>query len=245
LNGWTLSLSGALERQRALSVNATPATGHYEPTIAASSVRERRGTFSFDRPTKLGPLGFETQLHFDATLIQYRGDDSSYHDMSRFAARGNFERPVGGSRFVARSLAAWVAGGESLPAQHLAFIGGPTSAPGYVFHQYAGRAALSQRLEIQFPVPFASMSLGRYGKTPASMTLAPFANFAWVDKATHARVPGQTLSLLAPPRSGWHPSIGIGALTIFELVRFDVARGLRDGRWTFNVDVSRDLWSIL
>lgn len=245
LNGWTLSLSGALERQRALSVNATPATGRYEPTIAASSVRERRGTLSFDRPTKLGPLGFETQLHVDGSLIQYRSDESGYHDMSRFTARGNFERPFGSSRFVARSLAAWVAGGESIPAQHLAFLGGPTSAPGYVFHQFGARAAISQRFEIQFPVPFASISLGRYGKTPASMTLAPFANFAWVNKATHARIPGESLALLAPPRSGWHPSIGTGALTIFDLVRFDVARGLRDGRWTFNVDVARDLWSIL
>jgi hypothetical protein len=226
-------------------VNATPATGHYEPTIAASNVRERRGTLAFDRPTKLGPLGFETQLHFDASLIQYRGDGSGYHDLSRFAARGNFERPIGTSRFVARSLASWVAGGESVPAQNLAFIGGPTSAPGYVFHQYAARAAISQRFEVQFPVPFASISLGRYGKTPASMTLAPFANFAWVDKATRARIPGESLALMVPPRSGWHPSVGIGTLTIFDLLRFDVARGLRDGRWTFNVDVSRDLWSIL
>jgi hypothetical protein len=77
------------------------------------------------------------------------------------------------------------------------------------------------------------------------MTLAPFASFAWVNKARHARVPRESLVLLAPPRSGWHPSVGIGALTIFDLVRLDVARGLRDGRWTFNVDVSRDLWSIL
>ena len=245
LNGWTLSLGGALERQRALRVNATPATGQYEPTIAASSVRERRATLSVDRPTRLGLLGFETQLHFDASLIQYRGDETSYRDMTRFAARGNLERPIGSSRFVARSIAAWVAGGESVPAQHLAFIGGPTSAPGYVFHQFAGRAAISQQFEIQFPVPFASMSLGRYGKTPASITLAPFANFAWVNKATHARASSESLALLAPPRSGWHPSLGMGALTIFDLVRFNVARGLRDGRWTFSVDVSRDLWSIL
>jgi hypothetical protein len=39
--------------------------------------------------------------------------------------------------------------------------------------------------------------------------------------------------------------VGVGALTIFDLLRFDISRGLRDGRWTFSVDVSRDLWSIL
>jgi hypothetical protein len=42
------------------------------------------------------------------------------------------------------------------------------------------------------------------------------------------------------------PSLGAGYLLPFNLVRIDVARGLAHrGRWTFNVDVSRDLWSIL
>jgi hypothetical protein len=42
------------------------------------------------------------------------------------------------------------------------------------------------------------------------------------------------------------PSVGAAYLLPFNLVRIDVARGLgRTGRWTFNVDVSRDLWSIL
>jgi hypothetical protein len=34
-------------------------------------------------------------------------------------------------------------------------------------------------------------------------------------------------------------------LTVFEVLRFDVARGLRGGRWTFSVDVGRDFWSVL
>jgi hypothetical protein len=165
--------------------------------------------------------------------------------MTRFSARGNFERPVGTSRIVARSFAAWVAGGESIPAQHLVFLGGPTTAPGYAFHELAARAGISQRLEIQFPVSFPSFSLGRYGKTPASITLAPFVNAAWLNDRVNARTRSESLELLAVPRNGWRPSVGIGALTIFDLVRFDVARGLRGGRWTFNVDVSRDLWSIL
>jgi hypothetical protein len=44
---------------------------------------------------------------------------------------------------------------------------------------------------------------------------------------------------------GWKPSIGLGALTVFDLLRFDVARGLQQGRWTFNVDVSHLFWSVL
>lgn len=227
LLNWTFSLEGAIERQRALTVNATPASGIYEATIPATPLRERRATLSFDRPTRLGPWGFETQLHADGSLIQYKAFDNDYRNVSRVSVRGDFERPLGTSRIVLRSFGGWITAGDSVPAQHLVYLGGPTSAPGYVFHQFASRAAASQHAEVQFPVPFPSFTLGRYGKTPASMTLAPFVNAAWIDT------------------KGWHPSVGIGALTIFDLLRFDVARGLRDGRWTFSVDFSRDLWSIL
>lgn len=244
-SGWTITLAGALERQNALEINATPATGRFEQTVAAATQRERRGTLAFDRPTRLGPLGLEMQLHFDGSIAQFRDSGADYRSMSRFGFHGTAERPIGSVRFVSRLLAAWTAGGESIPAQHLVYVGGPTSAPGYEFHQFAARAGASGRLEIQFPVPFASLPLGRYGRTPASLTLAPFANAAWIDRPVAARIPVTPLVPAAPSRAGWHPSLGIGALTIFDLLRFDVARGLRDGRWTFSVDVSREFWSIL
>jgi hypothetical protein len=66
------------------------------------------------------------------------------------------------------------------------------------------------------------------------MTLAPFAHVVYVDRA-------------APfaPVQGFYPSIGLGSMFFFDLVRVDVARGLRDGRWTFNADVTRLFWPIL
>jgi hypothetical protein len=48
-----------------------------------------------------------------------------------------------------------------------------------------------------------------------------------------------------PESSGGYPYAGVGALLFFDLLRVDVARGLRDGRWRFGVDVVRDFWSIL
>jgi len=45
--------------------------------------------------------------------------------------------------------------------------------------------------------------------------------------------------------AGWYPAVGVGLLTVFDLLRFDVAKGIRDGRWSFSVDVIRDFWSIL
>jgi hypothetical protein len=67
------------------------------------------------------------------------------------------------------------------------------------------------------------------------MTLAPYAQTLYVH---HVRNPGSG-------REGWHPALGLGGLFFFDILRLDVARGLRDGRWTFGVDVNRDFWGVL
>jgi hypothetical protein len=45
--------------------------------------------------------------------------------------------------------------------------------------------------------------------------------------------------------TGWYPSVGVGLIALFDLLRIDVAKGLRDGRWTWNVDITRDFWRIM
>ncbi len=245
---WNATVEAALERDAPLSVNATPATGRYEPTIAASPLRERRLSLILDQPTRLTVLGFESQVHLEGAAIGYRAlDSASYRYLARFSARGSFERPFGRSRFVAHSLFAAAMGDDTLPAQHLVFLGGPTTAPGYNFHQFAARTGVSQRVELRTPAPFLSFKLGRYGRTPGSITLAPYVNTIWIADRTSARTTGTGAAGSASDarRSGWFPSVGIGALSVFDIIRFDVARGLRDGRWTFSVDVGREFWGIL
>jgi hypothetical protein len=39
--------------------------------------------------------------------------------------------------------------------------------------------------------------------------------------------------------------VGAGALLFFDALRLDIARGLRDGKWTFSVDVTPELWRVL
>jgi hypothetical protein len=228
-NAWNATVVLGLERDDPLFVHASPASGRYEPTIPASRLDERRLSLVLDRPTRLTVLGLEAQLTLTGDAIGFRSPDSSSYDfLSRFSARANFERPLGKSRIVAHSLFAAVIGDDPVPAQHLVYLGGPTTGPGYDFHEFAGKLGGSQRVELRLPAPFPSFKLGRYGKTPASITLAPFVNTIWIDKV-----------------GGWYPSVGLGALSIFDVLRFDVARGLRDGRWTFSVDFGRDFWRIL
>jgi hypothetical protein len=147
----------------------------------------------------------------------------------------DLQRPFGSKRLLLHTIAAAVVSGDSVPAQHLVYLGGPTTAPGYEFHEFVGRAGLSQRIEWRFPAPFVPIPLGRFGRAPGTITLAPFATAVWIDRA----------AAFKPSRKGWYPSLGLGALTVFDIFRLDVARGLRDGRWTFSVDIGRDFWSVL
>ena len=114
-------------------------------------------------------------------------------------------------------------------------MGGPLSAPGYGYHELTGEFGATQHVEWRFPVPFPSVGLGRFGRSPPNATLAPFAHVAVV----HHSAP------FAPSRSGFYPSVGVAAHFIFDILRVQTARGLRDGRWTFSIDVHRQFWGIL
>jgi hypothetical protein len=47
------------------------------------------------------------------------------------------------------------------------------------------------------------------------------------------------------PVSGAYPVLGLGLISFFDLVRIDVSRGLRNGRWLFAFDVNPEFWSVL
>jgi hypothetical protein len=255
VNGWTVTFRGAVDRTAPLSVHARPASGRYESTIAAWDLREKVLSLISERPTWLTGGGIEAQLRLQGDRIAYAHPGSTdYRNTFRFSARANLERPFERARLVSHSLVAVASGDDPLPSQHLVFLGGPTTAPGYDFHQFAGRSGVSQRIELRFPAPFPSFKLGRYGRTPASITLAPFVSAVWINDRTSVRTiidqdtSHHVIGNSPPPhtlREGWFPSIGVGALTLFDVLRFDVAHGLRDGRWTFSVDAGRDFWGVL
>jgi hypothetical protein len=97
---------------------------------------------------------------------------------------------------------------------------------------------VSQRVEWQHGVAGPTIPLGRFGKVPGQIVLAPFATLGWSDGRS------ATFNSEAPSPRGWFPSVGLGGIGLFNLLRADVARGLRDGRWMFSIDVTRDFWSV-
>jgi hypothetical protein len=235
-SGWRPSLEYAFEQHDGLQVHARPATGTFQSTIPAARLREHRLSLGFERPTSLTFGGFELASRLTISGIRQLGWDQS--PSARYLRPSfivDLERPFGTSRLLLHTIAAGVFSGDPVPSQHLVFLGGPTSGPGYEYHEFVGRGGVSQRLEWRLLAPFVGIPLGRYGKAPGTITLAPFATGVWIDRSAPFR----------PSRQGWYPSVGLGALTVFDVLRLDVARGLRDGRWTFSVDIGRDFWSVL
>ena len=180
--------------------------------------------------------GYELGVHFATTGIWRQPWPSGTRgEFLRPLLGLDLQRPFGSSRLLLHTVGAAVFGGEDVPPQHLVYFGGPTTAPGYDFHEFVGRGGVSQRIEFRFLAPFVPIPLGRFGRAPGTISLAPFATSVWTDRSPTFK----------SVRQGWYPSLGLGALTVFDVLRLDVARGLRGGRWSFSVDVGRDFWSVL
>lgn len=231
-------LTGAYESQDDLHVNARPSSGSYERTIPAQQLRGTRVGLGVLRPTGLAWFGTEIRLDGEVRAMQLtRVESGPAVGTPRFGhgfASLRVERPVGDNRLVSQTVVA-AAVGADVPAQELVYLGGPTTGPGYEFHEFAGRGGLSQRLEYRNPIPFVSIPLGRFGSTGRSATLAPFVQAVYLARPADFQ----------PARQGWYPTVGLGTLVLFDILRIDVARGLRNGRWTLSIDARPELWGIL
>jgi hypothetical protein len=254
---WTLDAS--VERQSPLAVHADPVTGTFAPPPDVLDGRVARLDLRADRAAALWLGGTELSASADARWTTGLGSAAMAGLWSgvqtwRGSALADVERPVGNERFVSRTTAAGVwSSGAFYPQQELVFLGGPVSAPGYDYHSLVSHAAAGEHLEWQFPVPFIPFSLGRFGRVPSEATLAPYVHDVWSAGAGCEDIPVPDAFQGVPPRRvcddaqrGFHPSVGVGFLSPFDLLRLDVAKGVgRGGQWIFSIDVGREFWSIL
>jgi hypothetical protein len=220
------------ETEAALAIHARSALGHFAATIPANAVYQTAVTLDIERPTFEGPLGTEIHANLAARYEWNAGD------VGRAAATTEIDRPIGRDRLVTQTTLAFVSRGP-VPIQDAVYLGGPVTGPGYDYHAFVGGLAGSEHVEWRLPIPAPSITVGRYGTTPHTFTLAPFAHVVYLDRPDP--IPLRT----SMTGEGWYPSLGLGLLAFWDVMRFDVARGLRDGRWTFSFDLSRDLWGIL
>ena len=259
IHGARVSLDLTRERHRALQVHAAPASGRFEAPVSAAPLSVWRVVAALDRPTSLGWLG--TEFRWNAALRASAWDEVPVRAcgvgpcLGTTSTRGSLtieiERPIGDMRVSSRTFAAMVVGSAAVPAQDLVFLGGAVSAPGYAYHSLVGDRAASQGIAWQFPVPFPAIPLGRFGKAPGRAMVAPHASVAWLHQPDsdltilRGSVPFSPPDPLRPRATGLYPAVGISAVLLFDLLRFDLSRGLRDGRWMFSVDFARSFWSIM
>jgi hypothetical protein len=262
-SGIDWSLEGSFDRYSPVDVKARSARGEFAGTLDVAPSEATRLALRLDHPTRLSVLGIELQGRGELRLLNVlspapslppseppmpggSGDDR-FNVVSRAAATLRLERPFGSSRIISQTTAAAVSASGLVPLHQLVMFGGAMTAPGYDFHSIVGTRGVSQRLELQTPVPFPAIPLGRFGRVPAQATLAPYFGVAHVSggaglppirRTSSGAAAGETLA-------GTRPFAGVGILTLFDLLRLDVARGIDGGRWIFSVDVARDLWRIL
>jgi hypothetical protein len=238
LAGTRWRLNAAFESQRSVSVNAVPSRGIYAPTLDARPLEGPRITLAATLPPSLSVAGTEVKGQIEIRWV--RAVSPPVLGGPRTATFGRvhgsteMQHPILGRTLLVRTTAAATIGPD-LPRQEFVYLGGPTSGLGYEFHEFTGQIGISQHIELHTTIPFVPIGLGRFGSTGRSATLAPFAHVVYVTRTPDGASRG----------SGWYPAVGSGLLWLFDLLRLDVARGLRDGRWTLGVDVMRDFWGIL
>ncbi len=253
-NRWRVT--GAREHESSLSVHASPATGRYAPTTRVAQVDVSRLSLDVTRVSTAPILGFTVRSSANLTFRVIAGNFASASvNHGRGSVSVHAERALGEDRLVLHTTAAIArtelanravcplvlpASGSltvcldaAFPQYEVAF-GGPVTAPGYDYHALRGRAGISQRIEWQTTVAKLPVSLGRFGRSTVRVAAAPWVQLTAIDGRPTDR-----------QSRGFYPSAGIGVISLFDLLRLDVGRGLKNGRWTFSLDVSRDLWPIL
>jgi len=253
LFGFDTKVAGSIESQSTVPVRAAPVTGVFEPTTRVVDQQVMRWTLDLDRAPSLWWFSTELTAHAQARAVtRLSGDEVSFGaSKTEPTIRGSvvvsIERPFGETRLVTSASAAGVARQDNAlnPAiTELVYLGGPVSAPGYDYHSRVSSVGATAHVEWRLPAPFIPFSLGRFGHVPGRASLAPYAHVAVIGDR-----PGcssfDNFAPVCPSSSGAYPSLGAAYMLPFDIVRIDVARGVgRDGRWTFNVDVSREFWSI-
>jgi hypothetical protein len=233
--GFRWRVRGEAESERPLSIRAQPVSGTFLPIVAATPGRSTLLSVSGDggnwQPFGAMRLTADGELRFGDFRSSAAGVPLG--QFVRAFTHATFEAPAGGNELTTETFAALELSNGSLPVQQRVFFGGPLTDPGYEFHQFVGRAGVSQRLELQRPTSCIPTSLGSIGRVPSVTKVGAYVQVVWIDP------------LVGAP--AMYPAVGAGAELFSGLVRVDVARGLRrPGRhWTFDIDAGRAFWRIL
>jgi len=226
--------SAALGREtiRSLAVTAEPANGSFRPNpalgggasgvdLAQLALRRRSEGFAVRR-----------DLHYELVAETGRADGGTTY--LRVSGTGHLLLPAGATRLLVRALGGVAT--HELPAHRSFVLGGRGTLLGDDFRRWGGGRMALAHLEWRVPVPFISLRLGPYTRTPRQLTVAPYLAAGWADRP----VPGTPWA--ATP--GTRVTLGLG-LEWLGVFRFEAGLGAESRRVGLALDVTRDFWGIL
>lgn len=127
-------------------------------------------------------------------------------------------------------LAAGAAGGD-VPAQRLFLLGGRGTVSGYRFRPWGGDRVLLGQLGAAVDV------------APPWIRARARASAGWTGIGGAGERAARRLGV--GESGGVRPSVGAGVGLFWDLLRVNVDRGLRNGRWSLNVSVDPEFWPVL
>ena len=226
--------SAALGREtiRSLAVTAEPANGSFRPNPALGG--GETGVDLAQLALRRRSEGFAVRRDVHYELVAETGRADGGNTYVRVSGTGHLLLPAGATRLLVRALGGVAT--RALPAHRSFVLGGRGTLLGDDFRRWGGGRMALAHLEWRVPVPFVSLRLGPYTRTPRQLTVAPYVAAGWADRP----VPGTPW--VATP--GTRVTLGLG-LEWLGVFRFEAGVGAESRRVGFTLDVTRDFWGIL
>jgi len=225
--------SAALGREAvaSLAVATTPATGSFRPnpplggpSVDLMRVAVRRQSEGF---------AVRRDLALEAALEGGRVDGSGA-TYARATAGGRALVPLWSTRLLARAQLGLAS--AALPPHRAFVLGGRGTLLGEAFRAWGGRRMALVHVEWRVPLPFASIALGSWARSPSRVTVAPYVATGWADR------PVAGTAWAATP--GARTTLGL-ALEWLGVFRLEAGVGAQSGQVRLAFDLTRDLWGIL
>lgn len=232
---WNLDLAARFERTSSVQTTAHPVRRSYQPNpeLGNGSYWLARSVVTFGSRGALDRSDFKASLGLEGGI-----GESSY---ARLTFRSDGSLSLGRAGHVRlRTLAGLATTG--LPRSRSFTIGGRGTLPAERFRGYGGRRVAALLLEWRIPVPAPAIGLGPFANTGNRATIAPLFGVGWAG--------GPIEGLPWGSSNGARPVAGIAAEFIHGLIRFELARPLRDvpgqgAKVRLTVDISPEWWPIL
>ncbi len=233
---WTFDLAGRFERTSSVETTAHPIRREYQPNPELGS-----GSYWLSRANlTLASRGSLDRSDLKAVIGVEGGVGESQYLRLTFRSDGSVPLGSGLGHLRLRTLAGVATSG--LPRARSFTIGGRGTLPSERFRGYGGRRVATMLLEWRIPFPVPTIGLGPFANTGNRAIIAPLFGVGWAGGAIDSLPWGSS--------NGARPVAGIAAELLQGLLRFELARPLRNvagegAKLRLTVDISPEWWPIL